>query len=458
MIFFAIFSLAVLFLILSFALPCWARLALAVSLSVLQMYLPGVMIGAYPPPLALLTGLLLWPEFLKGLKFTPAWAPTKILIAIGTAYTVSLMWSIDLQSGVRALVYLWLFLAIFSAAVIEGRRNHRRVINLLACTVILAAVAAATIILFRVLPIIKLGYLQSSLASLFINRNVLELLFTTAQNNVLDPTKSGGMLFVNANVAGAYMGVMAFAGIGIFRLRGSKLALGASICCLTAIFFTGSKAAIILAILGASSTMVLLVKTDANRRGRVKNWVFIICTINVVLLAWLLFFSGMMSISSSGVRAFAGDSDATLAVRQQIWGYAAIEFFHHPLLGQGFGGWQKGFAGYARYVGVQEGYPPHNTIIYLWSQGGLVAAALGLLFIFCVLSFAKRRLKIDAVNRLFGIVLAMSGAFGWVFIHGMGENFGLLGDEHMEPVLAVLLALAYLQRNENMLNYVLAKD
>jgi len=161
--------------------------------------------------------------------------------------------------------------------------------------------------------------------------------------------------------------------------------------------------------------------------------------------ATLLWLAGMHSdeTSSAAVRAFAEESDATLNVRQQIWTYAATAFFERPLLGQGFGGWQQGFEIYARNAGLQEGFPPHNTLIYLWSQGGALAAALGLLFMYSVLSFAKRQLHSNGISPSVGIGLATSISFAWVFIHGLGENFGLLGDEHMTPVLAALLALAY---------------
>jgi len=444
---FAIFVGAGLFLLASFVLPCRIRLALAVPLSVFQLYLPGIMIGGYPPPMALLGALLLWPEFFIGLAFMLAWRPTQLIFSIGIAYVFSLVWSIDLQLGIRSLVYLWIFLAIFSAAVLEGRRNPSVIVNLLTWTVVLAALQVVTIVVFRLMPIIKVGYLQSPIARLFINKNVLDVLFTTMRNNVTDPLKSGGMLFTNANVAGAYMAVIAFTGIGLALVRKSTRLFVASILYMVAIFFTGSKAAIVLALLGSLMVLFLIAKNEPRLRRRLQRWMFVIAALSVLSGCWWLVGSNSIGSSSATAKTFAEESDATLAIRQQIWSYAATAFSEHPLLGQGFGGWQKGFAVYARFMGMPEGFPPHDTIIYLWSQGGLVAAMSGILFMLCLMIFARRQLGVHAGQPGFGLVLAPALAFAWVFTHGLGENFGLLGDEHMTPILAALLALAYIQRN-----------
>jgi len=42
-------------------------------------------------------------------------------------------------------------------------------------------------------------------------------------------------------------------------------------------------------------------------------------------------------------------------------------------------------------------------------------------------------------EELIGVGVAVLGAFLWVFIHGMGTNFGLVGELHMEIILAALL-------------------
>jgi len=123
-------------------------------------------------------------------------------------------------------------------------------------------------------------------------------------------------------------------------------------------------------------------------------------------------------------------------------GYALQAFSECSLLGQGFGGWQAGFPHYAESIGIRTGFPPHNTLICLWSQGGLVAAILGAAFMAYIAMFWFL-LVVRSGPSSFGVAIAGGGTFAFAFILGMGTNFGLVGEIHMSPVLASLLAMGY---------------
>ena len=78
-----------------------------------------------------------------------------------------------------------------------------------------------------------------------------------------------------------------------------------------------------------------------------------------------------------------------------------------PLLGQGFGGWQLGFTQYAASVGIPANFPPHNLLIYTWSQGGICALACALGFIAAIMRFASRHLP-SRDPELFGLSFALN--------------------------------------------------
>jgi O-antigen ligase len=109
-----------------------------------------------------------------------------------------------------------------------------------------------------------------------------------------------------------------------------------------------------------------------------------------------------------------------------------------PIFGQGFGGWQSGFSRYADEW--NEGFPPHNTLVYLWSQSGIFAVLLALLFMVSVLHAAIKLMRIGGKDDYFlGLSLLMTSF--WLFVQGMGENWGLVGEAHQEVLFAVLLAM-----------------
>lgn len=426
------------------------RLFLAIPLSVFQGFVPWSAVAGVPIPLAFWGGLMLWPESVREFRNVVTWKPTACILGIVVLYMVSMLWSPERKLGLQPIGYFLQFLVIFSAVVTEARRDEKLVRRLLAVTVGLGLIQAAAIVIFYLIPVLKLGFLTSESSKWFISPNTIDNLFTTAQNNGLSPGKSGGLTFTNANAAATHLGILAFLALGLaLHLRKRWLGVvGAILLC--AVPFTGSKAGLALAVALPVFAAQAISWRHRAWRNRLRMAMVAITLIGTV--AWL----GPKAISASegdtyrALDRFFQQSDMTLSIREKIWGYGEQAFAQHPFKGQGFGGWQDDFPRYARKVGIEMDFPPHNTIIYLWSQGGLLAALLGVAFIYQVLKLGWQQIR-NPASSAFGLSLAMTLAFLWTFVQGMGENFGLLGDIHMSPVLASLLALGYLQRRPHAL-------
>ena len=420
------------------------RLFLAIPLCVFQMFVPGIQVAGVPIPIAFWGGFMLWPELIREIRTVVTWKPTAYLLGIVLLYAVSLLWSPSRKLGLEPIGYFVQFLVIFAAVVTEGRRDERLILWLLTVTISMALFEAGLVFIGRVSLGLRFAFLLSPIARWMVSPNLIDKLFTGNFNGVMDPAKSGG-LFVNANVAATFLGVAACTALGLaLHLRRKWLGVNGAIL-LGAVAFTGSKGGLILA---AAVPILMLHLISLRYRGWRNRLRMVMGAIVVVgLLGWL----GPKAILATergeyrALSSFLEQSSLTVSAREKIWEYGAQAFVQHPLKGQGFGGWQEDFPRYARKVGIARDLPAENTVIYLWSQGGLLAAVLGVGFIYQVLRIGWRQTR-DRNASAFGLSLAMTGAFTWAFVRGMGSNFGLIGDIHMSPLLATLLALAYLHR------------
>lgn len=422
------------------------RLFIALPLSVFQIFVPGIQVAGFAIPLAFWGGLTLWPDFVREFRNLATWKPTAYILGIVLMDIISLLWSPDRKLALQPIGYFMMFLIIFSAVVIEARRDEKFVLRLLTMTVVLALVQAFSVIIFRLSPGLKLGFLISEPAKWFISPHVLSVLFTTGQNNVLNPGKSGGMITVDANGGATYLGGLAFTALGLALCLRKRWLAVIGLILLGSVLFTGSKAGLLIAMLLFLLTLQAISMRYRGWRNRLR-----MAMVGIVLLgavAWL----GPKAIEASHVgryqalASFVSRSNTTLGDREEIWAYAMQAFPQHPFRGQGFGGWQQGWPRYARKIGFGLNMAPQNTLIYLWSQGGLLTALLGLAFIYRVLRLGWRQMH-DPRAPVFTLSLAITMAFLWDFTQGMGENFGLLGITSMTPLLACLLALGYLHRN-----------
>jgi len=309
----------------------------------------------------------------------------------------------------------------------------------------------AMVVAFRLSSDLELSYLQSGIAGVLSGPNTIEaMLDGSGRNNAFDVLKSGGV-YVNANTAAAYLGTGAFlafqcAGafrMSLLRVMGLLLWIG--------VFFTGSKAGVAFAIFLPVMLLTArrLVDYDlASRLFAVFGLAIVaaFCAVVIVSAAsWLLRQS-----------QFVADTAFTTGVRLLIWTHAAQAFADSPLFGLGYGGWQESFARYAAGFGMPD-FPPHNSLIQLWADSGIVAVVLAVVFAMLLLRICLRLTSSpDAISRYVGGMLFL--VFGWIFLHSLGENWGILGDARMLPILGATLGVALARDRAEKMESAVTRD
>ncbi|SAK79272.1 O-Antigen ligase [Caballeronia catudaia] len=402
-------------------------LTLTMLLAPLQIYtLP---VGEIYPSLVLLLSLSLF-------IFYDVWTPLrtstalKCLAALILAQAVSLLWAVNVRDGIREIIYTLPFFFIFAACMHEAKRDPRFVIGLIVAYSVCALVQSGLVIGFRLEPAVKISYLQSRAAGIFANPSTLNGLFDVARNNALDPEKSGGFE-VNANFGGVWIGMVGILTVGIaVGLRRPLLAC-VGVVHLCAVAFTGSKASLMLAVMLLFVMSMLAYTSRKISASRLALVFFMLAGVVVVGVA------GSSFLSST---RFGQDSSDTFGSRQLIWAHAASEFIRSPFLGQGFGGWAESFKSYAWQNKILE-LPPHDTFIQLWSQSGIPAVVCGAAF---AVTFATEMVGFMRCGPKSAawIGAGMLCGFLFIFIQGLGENWGLLGTLRVSPMLAACLGVA----------------
>jgi len=422
--------------------PLVWRLWIALALSVPQVYV--VPAGGAWISLAFISAYFLWPEFIKEMPGMLRSPPMIAIFSLLIIQVVSWAWAPDLFAGFRALVYALPFLFIVAATYSLACSDARKLKFVMYPVPLLMLVQLAMVVAFRLSTDLETSYMQSGIAGIFTGPNTIEaLLDGTSPNNAFDVYKSGGV-YVNANAAAAYLGTgafLAFKGAGAFRMSLLKVV---GLLLWIGIFFTGSKAGVVFAIflpvmLAAARR---LVNYDLASRIFAVFGLVIVATFSVVAIlsaaAWLLRQS-----------QFLADTAVTTGTRLLIWAHAAQVFADSPLFGLGYGGWQESFARYAASFGMRM-LPPHNSLIQLWADSGIIAVVLAVIFASLLLRICLRLIRSpDAVSRYVGGMLFL--VFGWIFLHSLGENWGILGDVRMLPILGATMGVALARdRSERM--------
>ncbi|CAM3219305.1 TPA: O-antigen ligase family protein [Klebsiella pneumoniae] len=419
-------------------LPARFKLLMALCLCVVQLY---ILPGPYDLSLALVSCFLLIPEFVSNIKFLGQKRIILSLFLIIVFSSASLLWSVQPSSGFREILTFIQFMLIVSGVYHVTKNNGLRYMySILNVMLILIAIEAVLIILFRLLPDLKLGLILSNTSRIFLGGNVLDsLLYEGQRNNFYDPIKSGGLFFINANAAGCYVGIASFLSYSIYKTTRKKITLLLGLICYVSVFFTGSKASALFAV-GIPLFIYYLASSNKNK--------ITIITSVLGCGAFLFFVVNIFNISMNS--EFLTESTDTADTRFGIWNYAWHAFINNPIIGQGYGGWQEDYGRFFKTVYI---YPPHNTIIYMWSKAGLMAAILSCWFIFLTLKINWRgmfsinqQLKYASIS---GMMVSL-----WLMLHGFGENFGLVGEQHQMPILAISIGIVMALKNmTSSLNY-----
>jgi O-antigen ligase len=270
-------------------------------------------------------------------------------------------------------------------------------------------------------------FLKSSTAEILIGPDALRGLLEADPNNVLDPLKAGG-IFINANVASLFLGVASLAAT-LVALQSPKVQArwwACSLVCLTAVFFTGSKAGAALAI-AVPIGLVLAV-----RLRRLPGPVVLPSALVLVgTMGWLL-----PTLLSKVAPTYLEKSSGSYSDRSMLW-HAAIRIIgESPLIGNGFGGWALAIPT------VSPGFelPPHNLLIAAWSNLGIWGPLLLIMFFVATFRAGLRKLaRSSSAAEALSVALAL-GVWMWILVHGMGDNTTVYGESHTLVVAAMLLA------------------
>jgi O-antigen ligase len=132
-------------------------------------------------------------------------------------------------------------------------------------------------------------------------------------------------------------------------------------------------------------------------------------------------------------------SDRSYDGRQLMWQGGLELFKDSPLIGLGFGGWGERIG---RFTG-ESGLPPHNFLVAAWANSGILALLIAILFVIVSLRICWRvaAAQHSMYDRRTAVVALC--AVAWVFLHGMGDNTTLYGEQHTMMLIALVYAYVY---------------
>lgn len=422
-------SISILVAFACFTMTPTRRLSVAAFLAVPQFYLPNLPISVADGWMGLMAALALIDNRVRLVRPSVV---LPVLFLVG-AYVIAQFWSVQPFSDANVLVIarylLFAFMACYALTVLRENKEAFRVVVKWATPAVIAQ--SALTLLFRFSQPAESAFLQSELGRLLVGPQA-RALFNGAYNNVLDPLKAGG-LFVNGNVASLFGGVAFFAFVLCRQLGGSRWYLVGAAIALAGTVGTGSKTGVSLAVV----LPLLYLIAPRLLSGRGKAWILPAAGISVPISVML------PGLIERMFPAFSENSAAAYASRDVIWGGAAKLFKSSPIEGLGFGGWEEN-------IGTVTGIytlPPHNQIIAAWANGGIIAAAIVVLFMAVVVTgLVLAALRSPTVRDARIRVAALCGLL-WIFIHGMGDNTNIYGHQTMLVFAAMLVGVLAIDRD-----------
>lgn len=341
---------------------------------------------------------------------------------------VSLLWAYNHRLGARMLVYQIPFFALSLAMVQLAQVDRQAALRLLKLTLASTSIEALLVIIFRVVPTLKIAYLTSPIADLFESANRVADVGNSVYS-ILDPSKSAG-ISTYPNPAATWLGMAAMSSWYVSRLCSSRLLTYVAILNFAAVFFTGSKAGILTACFIVAVVWALEASQQIVNTRRLDLRYMVVACLGLAS-ACLVFLLVLQQISR-----LLSDSAYTLSTRRELWWFAEDEFRRHPFWGLGFGAWER----LVPIQGREVHMPPHNAFIILWAQSGIVAAIIGAAFSVSLLVWSLTRVfRGSHAEQL--VAKGLFTGYLWLFIQAQGENFGLFGEDHMKPILAFMAGL-----------------
>ena len=233
---------------------------------------------------------------------------------------------------------------------------------------------------------------------------LISLLDGVERANVLADDRAGAV-FTNANVASLFLGIVLFLILAArFRL-GRTIAL--SLPLVAGIVATGSKAGLIALLVTG------LLWAITTMRGRLS-----LGTVSVILAAGLI---ALPLLGFYVVRFQLWEVAAeALGSRLEVWQVAITQLGQRPLLGLGFGGWERYIDEARPFEGTFVAYPVHNLVLIAWSWVGIVGAIVATAFVITAISTPLRKRAEGYLDP--AVATAPSLAFVWLFMQSMFTN------------------------------------
>ena len=371
-----------------------------------QLYLPAGPIGSLSlvqlSLVPLVAFLLLHMTLRPGERLLPGHAPFALLVAFACLCLAASLWSPDKAMAVKTFLK---FAAVAVVCVIIAGSSDRVRRSAIASLGLSATVLASMVVVFRIFPPLETGFLFSPIAVYTVDPDLLiSLLDGVERANVLADDRAGAV-FTNANVASLFLGIVLFLVLAArFRL-GRTVALSLPLA--AGIVATGSKAGLIaLLVTGFFWTIAIM-------RGRLS-----LGTVSVILAA------GLMALPLLGfyvIRLQLWEVAAeALGSRLEVWQVAITQLGQRPLLGLGFGGWERYIDEARPFEGTFVAYPIHNLVLIAWSWVGISGAVVATAF---VVTAIGTPLQERADGRLDpAVATALSLAFVWLFMQSMFTN------------------------------------
>lgn len=345
------------------------------------------------------------------LRWIPTSRPLLILGGFVALCLLATLWSPDPGLAIRTAVKLGGIAVIalgMAALPVKDRRTAIRVLAGSACLL------ALLIVLFRFIPILEWGYWLTLPGTLTIDPDILAAVRAGTEHvNALSAGKAGAV-FSNANGASLFLGVILFLVVAVSGEK-SRFATVVGLILAAGVVATGSKAG-----LGALTFCGLV-------------WLYYLQRRTTTLARVLVFLLGSVGLSA-GVAIYIQqlrlDSAAAVALqsRTAIWSASLPVLVEHPLMGLGFGGWERWAAENFRFLGLSEIYPPQNLLLIAWAWVGLPGAVLLAAFLGSLLVSALRPRQqgpfcADSRKDFGGRGrLALFLAFSWFFAQSMFTN------------------------------------
>ena len=416
---------AILMVLCNLSVPHHLRILGVALLLVPQFYLPGL-----PASLAVLWTLTTCCLGFAARGRTRSKSP---LVLIGCLFlmatAVSLLWALPsgMYFGVVNVVFGVVFVLWLREVLVVSQDDPRSLDAFMAWAAPGIVLQSVLCIVFRLSPAIEERFLRSSLASFTIGPSVNNL-YSDLPNNVLDPSKAGG-LFVNGNVASLFCSVAALLLCLSARRTGSSWLYASAALALTGSISTGSKTAVF--ILLAVSILFVGLPYLLNGPSIVAGFPIVLA---LLYAPPLLGYLGQLIAPT-----FLAESRSSIGTRQRLWSRATEIIQDSPIFGAGFGGWGESVG----KIGSRYDLPPHNFVIAAWVYSGIFAAILAIGFVISAVALGLRVVSAQTgVRDRRTASLAFCAVF-WVFVHGLGDNTGFYGDRSTMILFAVAVGYMY---------------